>query len=58
MATIREEYVPDKDCKHSIVYKPKKSGTALSGMSIYVPRTVLGAEKRPDSIFVTLEIPE
>lgn len=54
---ITEEYVMEKECKHSWRMKPKGgSSSKLNGMSIYLPKTV--AEKKPKSITLTVEVPK
>jgi hypothetical protein len=54
---ITEDYVKEKDCKHSVRYRTRSNTCSLKDMAIYVPRTVLG-DKPPHSITLTLELPD
>lgn len=53
---IREQYIMEKECKHSWRMKPEDERSALSGMSIYLPKSV--APTRPERVTITVEIPE
>jgi len=53
---ITEEYVMEKECKHSWRMKPKSGSSQLKGMSIYLPKSVV--EKQPKSITLTVEVPK
>ena len=54
---ITEVYVKDEDKKHSVRYRSQSNTCPLKGMTLYVPRTVLG-DKPPHKITLTLEIDE
>jgi len=56
MGPIREYYVLDKECKHSVRYKPRTVNSPLAGMTIYIPRTVMKDEVPPAQITLTLEV--
>lgn len=53
---IREQYIMEKECKHSWRMKPEDDRSALSGMTIYLPKSV--APKQPERVTISVEIPE
>lgn len=47
----------DKECKHSVRYKPVSSTEVVPVESIYVLRTALPKGEPPTTLKMTLEIP-
>jgi len=56
MVPIREYYVFDKECKHSVRYKPRTVNSPLAGMTIYVPKQLLRSDPPPAELTLSLEV--
>lgn len=56
MVPIREYYVIDKECKHSVRYKPRTTNSPLAGMTIYVPKQLIRSERPPLELTLSLEV--
>ena len=56
MVPIREYYVVEKECKHSVRYTPRSKNSPLAGMSIYVPRSVLKSDPPPKQLLLSVEV--
>ena len=52
---INERFLMDRECKHSVRYKPAMANSKARGMTIYLTRAAIGPKPIPNIIIVVIK---